>query len=105
MTRQLWLMALAGLFAAMIAAACGSGGGGSPAASGTPSAEREYRQASIMQQQADAAREEQSGARGTYVITDSGQIDFGHRIGLEFSRNVLGDPDAPVLIVEYSDFL
>ena len=27
-----------------------------------------------------------------------------HRIGLPTSRNVVGDPDAPVVIVEYSDF-
>ena len=27
-----------------------------------------------------------------------------HRAGLEVERNVLGDPAAPVLIVEYGDF-
>ena len=27
-----------------------------------------------------------------------------HRAGLEVTRNVLGDPAAPVLIVEYGDF-
>lgn len=32
------------------------------------------------------------------------EIDFGHRQGLPFIRNTLGDPEAPVLIVEYSDY-
>ena len=30
--------------------------------------------------------------------------DGEHRRGLPISRNVIGDPQAPVLIVEYSDF-
>ena len=29
----------------------------------------------------------------------------GHRAGLITDRNVVGDPDAPVLIADYSDFL
>ena len=37
-------------------------------------------------------------------VASNGVIDFGHREGLSFARNVVGDPDAPVLIVEYSDF-
>ena len=36
--------------------------------------------------------------------TELGEIDFGHREGLPFIRNVVGDPEAPVVIVEYSDF-
>ena len=32
-------------------------------------------------------------------------ITEGHRAGLIADRNVVGDPDAPVLITDYSDFL
>ena len=32
-------------------------------------------------------------------------IAEGHRAGLIANRNVVGDPDAPVLITDYSDFL
>ena len=32
-------------------------------------------------------------------------IAEGHRAGLIADRNVVGDPDAPVLITDYSDFL
>ena len=32
-------------------------------------------------------------------------IEFGRRAGLMANRNVIGDPDAPILITEYSDFL
>jgi len=31
------------------------------------------------------------------------RINFGHREGLIVNRNVIGDPDAPVLIAEYGD--
>ena len=68
-----------------LAAACGSD---APDDTGTVRSERAARDASITQQQA----------------TPAGVIDFGHRAGLPFTRNVVGDLDAPVLIVEYSDF-
>lgn len=32
-------------------------------------------------------------------------IESGHRAGLIAHRNVVGDPDAPIVITEYSDFL
>ena len=32
-------------------------------------------------------------------------ITTGHRAGLIADRNVVGDPDAPIVITEYSDFL
>ena len=32
-------------------------------------------------------------------------IESGHRAGLVADRNVVGDPDAPIVITEYSDFL
>ena len=50
-----------------------------------------------MQQEQGADQPAEAGA-------ESGVIAFGHREGLPFARNVVGDPEAPVLIVEYSDF-
>jgi len=76
------LLTLAAIVA--LAAACGSD---APDDTGTVRSERASRDASITQHE---------GAAGV--------IDFGHREGLPFTRNVVGDPDAPVLIVEYSDF-
>ncbi len=95
MTRSLCLLAIAAV-AAVLIAACGSGG--APSTGDTPRSERQYRQASIMQQQ-DAAV-----AQSGIEFDIPAEITFGHREGLPFTRNVVGDPDAPVLIVEYSDF-
>ena len=81
-----WILPL--MIGALLAA-CGSGG--SPD-TGTVRSERDARDASIMQQER------------LHLAPAAGVIDFGHREGLPFTRNVLGDPDAPVLIVEYSDF-
>jgi len=83
----------------LLFSACGSGG--EPAdedvSTGTVRSERADREASIMQQEQGADQPAEVGA-------DSGVIAFGHREGLPFARNVVGDPEAPVLIVEYSDF-
>jgi len=83
----------------LLFSACGSGG--EPAdedvSTGTVRSERTDREASIMQQEQGADQPAEAGA-------DSGVIAFGHREGLPFARNVVGDPEAPVLIVEYSDF-
>ncbi len=127
MTRPLQLLAIAGvLLFISLSSACGSGGDAEsqPSASETPSSERAYRQASIMQQQEGSVSEQGDGEQQADPVAEhgdgdlgdgegggedlevmaSGEIDFGHRIGLPFSRNVVGDPDAPVLIVEYSDY-
>lgn len=119
--------------AGLLTAACGSGGAADerdiePLSRETPRSERAERQATIMQQQelqqeelqqaelqraelqeAQAAAESeqvdvQSDEAPDQVVTEYGEIDFGHRKGLPFLRNVVGDPDAPVVIVEYSDF-
>ena len=71
--------------------------------------ERVERAATIMQQQqAQAAQQPTTSMTSETVEVDaaaqSGVIDFGHRAGLPFARNIVGDPEAPVLIVEYSDF-
>ena len=46
----------------------------------------------------------ESSAPTTEASVSASVIDFGHREGLPFARNVVGDPEAPVLIIEYSDF-
>ncbi len=84
-----WILPL--MIGALIAA-CGSGGAPDSSETGTVRSERDARDASIMQQERQIA------------ASAAGVIDFGHREGLPFTRNVVGDPDAPVLIVEYSDF-
>ncbi|MXV80565.1 MAG: hypothetical protein F4X58_08410 [Chloroflexi bacterium] len=83
----------------LLLSACGSGDGDADedVSTGTVRSERADREASIMQQEQGADQPAEAGA-------DSGVIAFGHREGLPFARNVVGDPDAPVLIVEYSDF-
>ena len=121
MGRYRWLVVLA-LGMGMAVAACGSGGGpvdqdGQPVSTETPRSERAEREATIMEQQAQqvagqTAQDEPvpdtpiESAAGEVEdeAAASGVIDFGHREGLPFARNVVGDPDAPVVIVEYSDF-
>ncbi len=114
-----WLTAC--LLLSGLAAACGSGGQDAPPqtnSSETVRSARAHREASIMQQQQYQQQQQQSAASEQAVADDSkptpdptqeavvasGQIDSGHRYGLPFSRNIVGDPEAPVLIVEYSDF-
>lgn len=88
MKSALWVVALIGAVGLLVSA-CGSGG--EPGSTETPRSERAQRQATIMQQEGREADQ-------------LGVIDFGHREGLPFLRNSVGDPEAPVVIVEYSDF-
>ena len=87
---------------ALVAAACGSGGqqADDDEYTGTVRSNRQEREASVMQQQQDAGVDSGIGDG----VEATGVIDFGHREGLAFLRNSVGDPEAPVLIVEYSDF-
>ena len=119
MTLRLGLLACV-LGLALLLSACGSGGGaqqqhGQSLSNETPRSERAPRQATIMQQQEQAPAAADQPAQSEQLDPSSeeppgqesivgSQIDFGHRKGLAFNRNVVGDPDAPVLIVEYSDF-
>lgn len=121
MGRYAWLVVLT-LGLGVAVAACGAGGGagdgdGQPVSTETPRSERAEREATIMEQQAQqvagqAGQDEPAAdtpiESGTGEVEDeaaaAGVIDFGHREGLPFARNVVGDPDAPVVIVEYSDF-
>lgn len=114
MGRVVWLAVLAvGL---SLVVACGSGGGpadqdAEPASTETPRSERAEREATIMQQQQAQQAEAQveqaevpSAEEPIAGVNEVGEIDFGHREGLPYLRNSVGDPDAPVVIVEYSDF-
>ena len=117
MGRCVWLVVLAvGLG---LAVACGAGGApvdrdGEPVSTETPRSERTEREATIMQQQegqtveqvpVQVGEQERGGEQDAEEqAVAAGEIDFGHRKGLPFNRNVVGDPDAPVVIVEYSDF-
>lgn len=114
MGRNRWLAVLA-LGLGVVVAACGSGGGladqdGQPVSTETPRSERAEREATIMEQQAQevagqqAEQADQEADEVVNVAAASGVIDYGHREGLPFTRNVVGDPDAAVVIVEYSDF-
>ena len=76
---------LAAMLTLGLAAACGSD---SPTPEPTPSASRADREAEQTQQQEMVAEVEEAGRRA----------------GVAMARNVVGDPEAPVLIVEYSDF-
>ena len=132
--RSTWLWALAALAVGvgLLVSACGSGGesadqSGESTATGTERSERAERQASIMQQQVQQVQQVQQSQTTAETdnaseteqaeqvdvssdeapdqrATELGEIDFGHREGLPFIRNVVGDPEAPVVIVEYSDF-
>lgn len=86
---------------ALAVSACGSGGqqADDDEYTGTVRSDRQERDASVMQQQ-DAGVDSGIGDG----VEATGVIDFGHREGLAFLRNSVGDPEAPVLIVEYSDF-
>jgi hypothetical protein len=102
-----------GLALGVLLSACGSGGvEDEPVSTGTVRSERVEREASITQEETEQVADhvgdgEQAGeipASGADMTEQGGVIDFGHREGLSFLRNTVGDPEAPVLIVEYSDF-
>ena len=73
--------------------------------------------ASAAQAQSEAAAEQEAAVDAEFEDESEQTISFDeqlaermaaalteHRRGLAVERNVLGDPDAPVLIVEYGDF-
>ncbi len=89
------------LLAGVVLTACGSQGDDqqqsatSYEAGSTETTERPDRQSSVAAQQAEAEPDDE----GAVV-----EVLRRHRAGLVAERNVVGDPDAPITIVEYSDF-
>jgi protein-disulfide isomerase len=101
---------LAAVLTVALLGACGSpDDDGQPATSyeagQTETTERPDRQSSIRAQEAEqtTAESEQTDADpdddGAVV-----EVLSRHRAGLQANRNIVGDPDAPITIVEYSDF-
>ncbi len=111
-------LAVAGVLAALSASACGSQGDGeqpeqpvsyqagatetterpdrqSTVAAGQPDQAEQAEQSTIDSEQADAEPEDDGAVR---------EVLRRHREGLQANRNVVGDPNAPITIVEYSDF-
>ena len=89
-----WLGLLAAaLLALVVGASCGSGGSVEPQP--TPTSTRSER----VEQQAARGQAAQEQAEETVAAAAE-----NWRAVVPMTRNVVGDPEAPVLIVEYSDF-
>jgi len=70
---------------------------------GGDGAERAVQQAEQPQPAAQGERGADS-AQAPAAADAAAVISEGRRAGLTALRNVVGDPEAPVLVVEYSDF-
>ena len=102
---------LAAVSAAALLSACGSSGDDeqdsatSYQAGATETSDRPDRQSSVVASQQDSTVDDETeteaepddAALGTEVLSR-------HREGLPGNRNVIGDPDAPITIIEYGDF-
>lgn len=110
--RALLLTAAAAVAAAGMAAC---GGGEAPEPQPTPRSssadrvQREEQQGAAEQQAAPAAAEQADQSIGADDGADAAMVGAtlteGRRAGVFALRNSIGDPDANVVIVEYSDFL
>ena len=74
----------------------------------TETTDRPDRQSSIPAQQQDQAGQTTAQSEQTDADPDDDgavvEVLKRHRTGLQANRNIVGDPDAPITIVEYSDF-
>ncbi len=107
---------IAVLSVGLIAVACGSGS--EPEGTGTASSERAEREATVSEQQDQGEAErvpEQVGEQAGQVpdqvgdgedqAVDALPVDaVGEHKGVRSEGNVLGEPDAPVLIEHFGDF-
>ena len=114
-SRRAFLLVIFGL-AAALAAACG--GASETAQSGRAvSAAGEARQAEQDQyaspsdgrdggqlDEEQASEAAQPGGESDLFVS-AGVFESGPRAGGRFNRTMLGDPDAPVVITDYADFL
>ncbi len=103
---------LAGLvLVAAFVIACGSGDD-PPRSTATQTSQRAEREATVSQQQRAQLQPEQSAAaeQPQPDAQDDAQTEplptdaVGEHKGLRSQRNLLGEPDAPVLIEYYGDF-
>ena len=111
------LLVIIGLMAAL-AAACG-GGGSETAQSGRAAAEEEGQSGQAEQDRygslgdgsdemrADGEQASEAAQPGgeSDLFVSAGVFESGPRAGGRFNRTMLGDPDAPVVITDYADFL
>lgn len=120
MRRLLLFLLVAVIGAGLLASACGSGDDVQP--SDTATSPRETRQATVMQDQQTTAQDgaesvdEQVTAQELQTQTEEQPQDqdqqaielpvdnVGEHKGVRSQRNVLGEPDAPVLLEYYGDF-
>lgn len=109
MNRSRWLVGLLLLVvgALGLAAGCGSGGSDAEPQPTTARAERDEREQMEpveTEQGTGAVAESDDGEGGEQEGAAARRVADERRAGLMVARNVVGDPDAPVVIVEYSDF-
>lgn len=104
---------LAAVLAVALLSACGSPGDDGQSATSyeagqTETTERPDRQSSIAAQEQDQAGQTTAESEPTEAEPDDDgavvEVLRRHRTGLQADRNIVGDPDAPITIVEYSDF-
>ncbi len=104
--RLVWLMGLA--LGAAVAAACGSGGEESAAA---PS-QAQTEQAQVAQAAEEVAQEGESVGPQAPEAEPEGEeqgdtvtvVSVSYHKGVAAERHVLGEPDAPVVILHFGDF-
>ncbi len=104
--RRLTMVVIAALTVGLVAAACGSGDDAQP--TGTETSTRAARQASVMQQDQQAQPAEPQ-TQDDEAADQQGQATLpadavGEHKGVRSQRNVLGEPDAPILIEHFGDF-
>ncbi len=92
----------------LFAVSCGSGDSPEPEPTPTTArAEREGGEQQIEQQGADrqiTAQSAEQGEADSDGVMVAGVLEHTRRAGTLAFRNSVGDPDAAIVIVEYSDF-
>ncbi len=115
-SRRAVLLVIFGL-AAALAAACGGGGSETAQSGRAASAAEEEGQSEqgrygslgdgsdeVPSDGEQASEAAQPGGESDLFVS-AGVFESGPRAGGRFNRTMLGDPDAPVVITDYADFL
>ena len=115
-SRRAVLVVVFGLVAAL-AVACGGGGSETAQSGQAASAAEESGQAGQgrygslgdgsdeMPSDGEQASEAAQPGGESDLFVSAGVFESGPRAGGRFNRTMLGDPDAPVVITDYADFL